>query len=81
MSIEDSRSSLLRGHFTMMIMVSGPDNLDVDALGAELAETQCEIGLQATLLSEVSEVAAPAEPSPSLIVPSTGPTTPASSMP
>ncbi|MGI9021510.1 MAG: glycine cleavage system protein R [Solirubrobacterales bacterium] len=68
MNIEDSRSSLLRGHFTMMIMVAGPDHLDVDALRADLAETQREIGLQATSLSEVWEVASPAEPSPSLIV-------------
>lgn len=60
-NVEDSRMSILRGHFTMMLIVSVPDGLDRDALGDDLKAAAAELGLEALALSEVDEVDAPAE--------------------
>ena len=59
-NIEDSQMTILGGHFTVMLIVSGPPELDADALRADLGQTARELGLEAVLLSEVPEAAADA---------------------
>ena len=39
-NIEDSRMAILGGHFTMMLIVSTPDEGDVEALRRDLDEAQ-----------------------------------------
>jgi glycine cleavage system transcriptional repressor len=48
--------TILRGHFTMMLVVSGADDVDAATLGADLDATAAELGLEAVSLSEVTEV-------------------------
>jgi glycine cleavage system transcriptional repressor len=67
-NIEDSRMAILGGHFTMMLIVSTPDEADVDALRGALAETQAELGLGALTLEEVSDEHGVARPEPSHVV-------------
>jgi glycine cleavage system transcriptional repressor len=62
-NVTDSQMAILRGHFTMMLLITGPDGLDADALGAELRETGEALGMEALTLREVPDaqtaVAAP----------------------
>ena len=53
-NIEDSRMAILGGHFTIMLIVSTPDDADVGALRGELERTREEIGLGALTLEEVT---------------------------
>lgn len=61
-NIEDSQMAILRGRFTMaLIVAAGPDA--VDALRSDLEAAAQELGLDALTLHEVAEVdAAHAEP-------------------
>jgi glycine cleavage system transcriptional repressor len=54
-NVTDSEMAILRGHFTMMLLVTGPDGLDADALGEELRAAGEELGMEALTLREVSE--------------------------
>jgi glycine cleavage system transcriptional repressor len=67
-NIEDSQMTILRGHFTMMLVVSVPDGADEDALRASLDGVREELGLEALLLSPIEELDAEAEPEPTHIV-------------
>jgi glycine cleavage system transcriptional repressor len=67
-NIEDSRMAILGGHFTMMLIVSTPDEEDVEALRAGLRETQAELGLGALTLEEVPDEAGFSRPQPSHVV-------------
>jgi len=67
-NIEDSRMAILGGHFTMMLIVSAPDTGDVEALRAELRETQAELGLGALTLEEVPAEQGFSRPEPSHVV-------------
>ena len=49
-NIEDSRMAILGGHFTMMLIVSTPDETDVGSLNRELDETRSRLGLGALTL-------------------------------
>ena len=60
-NVEDSRMSILRGHFTMMLIVSMPDEVDRERLRTELEAVAVELGLEALALSEVEEVDTPAQ--------------------
>ena len=55
--------TILRGHFTMVIVVSGDDSLDVTDLRRELEDVGRDLGLEAISLAEVPDAAgAPPEP-------------------
>ena len=63
-NVTDSQMAILRGHFTMMLLVTGPDALDADALAEDLRTAAEQLGLEALSLREVSEAhAGAAEPS------------------
>jgi glycine cleavage system transcriptional repressor len=55
-SIEDSQMAILRGHFTMVLIVDMPDGADVDELRARLEDARRELALEAVTLSEVEEL-------------------------
>jgi glycine cleavage system transcriptional repressor len=65
-NVTDSEMAILRGHFAMMLVVTGPDSLDDAALAADLRTAAEELELEALTLREVSE--APAAAAPSWIV-------------
>ena len=67
-NVEDSRMAILGGHFTMMLIVSTPDDADLDALRGQLSETQAELGLGALTLEEVPEEHGFSRPEPSHVV-------------
>jgi len=67
-NIEDSDMTILRGHFTMMLVLSTPDDADVDGLRAGLERAGEELGLEAVSLSEVAELDLSGERGPSHIV-------------
>jgi glycine cleavage system transcriptional repressor len=54
-NVTDSEMAILRGHFTMMLLVTGPDELDAGALAAELRETGEALGMEALTLREVAD--------------------------
>ena len=63
LNIEDSQMTILRGHFTMMLVVSGADGLDTVELRAELDRVAGDLGLEAVSLAEVADAAgAPPDP-------------------
>jgi glycine cleavage system transcriptional repressor len=66
-NIEDSQMAILRGHFTMTLIVSAPDLVDLPALRADLERTRERLGLDAITVSRVSETPAD-ESGPSHIV-------------
>jgi glycine cleavage system transcriptional repressor len=55
-NVEDSTMSILRGHFTMMLIVSVPETADVDRLRQRLGEVQERLDLEAVTLSTIGEV-------------------------
>jgi glycine cleavage system transcriptional repressor len=67
-NIEDSQATILRGHFTMMVVVAAPDDADMAALRTDLEDAGERLGLDALTLSELAEVDPDAEPEPSHIV-------------
>jgi glycine cleavage system transcriptional repressor len=56
-NVEDSRMSILRGHFTMMLIVSVPDDSDRAALASDLDAVAADLGLEALALSPVEPLA------------------------
>ena len=63
LNIEDSQMTILRGHFAMVLVVSGPDALDVDEVRHDIEDVGRELGLEAVSLAEVADAAgAPPEP-------------------
>jgi glycine cleavage system transcriptional repressor len=67
-NIEDSQMTILRGHFTMMLVVSAPEGADTDALRLELEQAATALGLEAISLNSVAEADLAAEPEASHIV-------------
>jgi glycine cleavage system transcriptional repressor len=67
-NVEDSQMTILRGHFTMMLVVAAPDEADADALRADLTDAGRELGLEALLLSDVAELDPSTEAVPSHMV-------------
>jgi glycine cleavage system transcriptional repressor len=55
-NVEDSSMAILRGHFTMMLIVSAPDRADLDRLREALGEVRDQLALEAVTLSEVAEI-------------------------
>ena len=62
-NVEDSQMSILRGHFTLVLILGAGEELDAKALRARLEETAARLGLDALSLNEIAEVQASAEPS------------------
>jgi glycine cleavage system transcriptional repressor len=67
-NIEDSQATILRGHFTMMLVVAAPEGADVDALRRDLDGVRERLELEALALGELTELEPAAEPEPSHIV-------------
>jgi glycine cleavage system transcriptional repressor len=67
-NVEDSQMTILRGHFTMMLVVSVPEEADVGTLRDDLDDVRAELDLEAVLLSPLAEVDPAAEPVPTHIV-------------
>jgi glycine cleavage system transcriptional repressor len=66
-NVEDSRMSILRGHFTMMLIVSLPDGSDRGALADDLDRVAADLGLEAMALSAVEGIVE-AAPEPTHVV-------------
>jgi len=56
-NVEDSRMSILRGHFAMTLILGVPDGADRASLEADLDEVAAELGLEALALSAVEPLA------------------------
>ena len=67
-NIEDSQMTILRGHFTMMLVVAVPGDADVAALQADLDAARAQLGLEALTLAELEDAAPAEEPVPSHIL-------------
>ncbi|HKP91817.1 MAG TPA: ACT domain-containing protein [Thermoleophilaceae bacterium] len=68
LNIEDSQATILRGHFTMMLVVATPDDADEAGLRDDLDGVRERLGLEALVLSELEELDPGARPAPSHIV-------------
>jgi glycine cleavage system transcriptional repressor len=55
-NVEDSTMSILRGHFTMMLILSLSDAADLDLLRARLEQVRARLDLEAVTLSPIAEV-------------------------
>lgn len=66
-NIEDSQMTILRGHFTIMLIVSTPDAVRLERLREDLARAGERLELEAVSLSEVPELDAEVQ-APSHIV-------------
>jgi glycine cleavage system transcriptional repressor len=56
-NVEDSQMTILGGHFTMMLIVSGGEGVDLGALRADLKATARELNLEAISAQEVADIA------------------------
>lgn len=66
-NVEDSRMSILRGHFAMTLILGVPDGGDRKSLEADLDVVAADLGLEALALSAVEPLAAVA-PEPTHMV-------------
>jgi glycine cleavage system transcriptional repressor len=55
-NIEDSQMTILRGHFTIMLIVSIADEVDEKRLEADLDGVRERLGLEAVVMNEVTEM-------------------------
>jgi glycine cleavage system transcriptional repressor len=67
-NIEDSQMTILRGHFTMTLIVSAPEAADHDTLEAELKGVGERLALEAWSVSDVEELEGDGHPEPSHIL-------------
>ena len=67
-NIEDSQMTILRGHFTMMLVVAVPDDADLGTLREDLEDVRAELELEAVLLSPLADVDPEDEPVPTHMV-------------
>ncbi len=67
-NIEDSQMTILRGHFTIMLIVSTPAEVDTERLASDLAGVRERLDLEAVVLNEVTEVERSEEAAASHIV-------------
>ena len=67
-NVEDSQMTILRGHFTMMLIVAVGDDVDQTDLAADLRAVGEELGLELLTIAAVDELSAADEPEPSHIV-------------
>jgi glycine cleavage system transcriptional repressor len=55
-NIEDSQATILRGHFSVVLIVAAPDEADAGRLGADVESAGAELGLEAIVLRDVAEL-------------------------
>lgn len=67
-NVEDSQMTILRGHFTMMLVVSVPEDADVGTLRDDLDDVRSELELEAVVVSVLEDVDPENEPVPTHIV-------------
>lgn len=67
-NIEDSRMSILGGHFAMMLVVSIEDGAGADQLNAELEAVRGEMGLEHALAQEIADAGEGARPAPTHVL-------------
>jgi glycine cleavage system transcriptional repressor len=67
-NIEDSQMAILRGHFTMTLIVAASDGVDSERMAADLSVVKDTVGLEALSVSEVTSIDPSGEPLPSHIV-------------
>jgi predicted amino acid-binding ACT domain protein len=68
-NLEDAEMAILRGHFAVVLVLAATDDVDADALRAELEEAGASIPLETVSFTEVPALAtAPAEPSHAITV-------------
>jgi glycine cleavage system transcriptional repressor len=67
LNIEDSQATILRGHFSIVLIVAAPEDVDRERLRDDLARTGQELDLEAVVLQDVDDLD-PAVPEPSHIV-------------
>ncbi len=67
-NIEDSQMTILRGHFTMVLVVAPSDGSDVERLRGDLDAVRLELDLEVLNLSPLADADPSAEPSPTHIV-------------
>src|SRR2546428_8989418 len=67
-NIEDSQMTILRGHFTMMLVVAPPEGADLDRLKGDLEGVRERLGLEALTISPLAELDPATEPQPTHIV-------------
>jgi glycine cleavage system transcriptional repressor len=67
-NLEDSQMTILRGCFTIMLIVSTADGADAERLAEDLERTRQRLGLDAIALSEVTDAEPSAEANPSHVV-------------
>ena len=66
-NVEDSRMTILRGHFAMTLILGLPEDADRKSLGEDLDAVAADLGLEALALSAVEPLAAVA-PEPTHMV-------------
>ena len=54
-NVEDSRMAILRGHFSMMLILAAPEDADAAALERDLEAVRGRLGLETLSLGEVAE--------------------------
>ena len=67
-NVEDSQMTILRGHFTMMLIVEVGDDVDDTDLAGDLRAVGQELGLELLTIAVVDELAGDEESEPSHIV-------------
>src|SRR3954454_2582421 len=67
-NLEDSQMTILRGHFTMMLVGDVPADADVGRLRTDLVAGGRDLGLEAIALAEVADADPEASDDPSHIV-------------
>ncbi len=67
LNIEDSQATILRGHFSIVLIVAAPDDLDRERLRNELDRAGDEIGLDAIVLQDLGELE-PQTPDPTHVL-------------
>ena len=68
LNIEDSQMTILRGHFAMLLIVSGGDGVDDAGLEKDLRTAGRRVGLDRIHVNEVADVEAGAHANPSHVV-------------
>ncbi|MGB1583735.1 MAG: glycine cleavage system protein R, partial [Solirubrobacterales bacterium] len=67
-NIEDSRMTILGGQFAVMMLVTLPENADVDDLRAELDRVREDLGLESATLRAIDDTGADARPAPTHVL-------------
>jgi glycine cleavage system transcriptional repressor len=67
-NVEDSQMTILRGHFTMMLIVAVGDDVDVEVLAADLREAGEALDLELLTIAGVDELADAADAAASHVV-------------